>query len=84
VLFGGAGNDTFVFNVGDDFDTISDFDANGDDIVDLSDFGLPDFAALQALMSEVDGDVQIDLGNGDVLQFDNTSISDLDAMDFVF
>ncbi|MES0885433.1 M10 family metallopeptidase C-terminal domain-containing protein, partial [Roseibium sp. SCP14] len=58
ILRGGSGGstgdgykDTFVFKNGDDSDTIKDFE-NDRDQLDVTDFALADFAALQALASD--------------------------------
>lgn len=45
IYFGGAGADRFVFNAGSGSDIIADFQS-GIDIIDLTDWNAPDFAAL--------------------------------------
>jgi Ca2+-binding RTX toxin-like protein len=82
MLTGGGGADVFIFGQGDDVDTITDF-TDGEDMIDLSDFGISDFDTLDDLFTEVDGNVQIDFGNGDILIIEDTTITDLTADDFV-
>jgi len=82
-LFGGDGDDTFVFNAGEGFDRIADFDDFGDDDIDLSSFGFSSYADIVAVMTQVGDHVQIDLGNGNIIQLDNTDIDDMGADDFL-
>ena len=80
---GGIGVDTFVFASGHGTDTITDF-RNGQDLVDISAFGLSDLDDL-ALASVADG-VAIDLaahGGGTIL-LEGFDIANLDATDFLF
>jgi Ca2+-binding RTX toxin-like protein len=97
ILTGGAGNDTltggddddtFVFAVGDDEDTILDFDAGAgiNDVIDVSAFGT-DFdtlAEIQAVAEDDGTDTTIDFGNGDVLVLLDVLEADLNANDFLF
>ena len=83
LLKGGRGRDTFVFRFDDGDDTISDF-TDGQDRIDLSEFDLSGFAALD--ISTGPAGVMIDLsaeGGGTVL-LENFDRSDLDAGDFLF
>ncbi len=71
LLQGGQGNDVFMFNNGDGNDTIMDFIAGSglDDVVNVSDFGFADFAALQSAMSVIDGHVVLQLDADDSIRF---------------
>ena len=83
LLNGGRGTDTFVFHFDDGDDTISDF-TDGEDRIDLSEFDLSGFAALN--ISTDPAGVMIDLsaeGGGTIL-LENFDMSDLDAGDFLF
>ena len=82
-LTGGIGNDTFIFSTGYDVDRITDFGNGNGDVIDVSDFEIVDFASLQALFVELNGDVRIDFGDGDILIIQDTLIADLDAGDFL-
>jgi len=79
-LIGGEGNDKFYFKTGYGHDTIADF-GSGDRIV-LSVKGIDGFADAKALMEEVDGDVVIDFGKGDVLTILDTTIAALGKHEF--
>ncbi len=71
-MFDGAfGNDTVEGN----------FD--GEDLIVFDDAGVASFDALQALMAEVDGNVEITLGDH-TLTLANTDLASLDAQDFIF
>jgi len=65
-LTGGVGADRFVHNVGDGSDTIVDFDV-AVDLLDLRSHGFADFAAVQAAMTDVGGDLEIALSGTDSL-----------------
>lgn len=81
-LHGGGGSDTFVFASGNDHDTIMDYNLRRDKIVLQGFDDIASFADVRALMVEVDGDVQIDFGDGDMLELNNRSIVQLNAGDF--
>jgi hypothetical protein len=51
VLSGGAGADTFTLRNLDGTTTVIDFDSSEGDLLDVSDFGLADFAAFEALLT---------------------------------
>lgn len=80
--WGGLGQDVLVFARDGVRDTIHDFE-NGLDKVDLTAFGLTDLDARLASAVERGGDVYLDLGGGDVIKFDDTLKSALDASDFL-
>jgi Ca2+-binding RTX toxin-like protein len=81
VLFGQGGNDTFVFEHGTGGDVIGDF-THGQDKIDVHAFGFASFAALQASFHQVGGDGAIDLGGGDLVVLQHTTMTSLDAGDF--
>lgn len=87
-LTGGAGADTFVFAQGGGSDTILDLTfksktavtAGQDDHIDLSHWGLSDYATdVHNHMTQVGKDVVIDFGGGDTLQINHTTIAMLDV-----
>ncbi len=90
VLIGGDGADTFIFEqsgqsqVSGNTDRIADFDSSEGDIINISNFNVADFAALQSMMTEINGHVRIDFGNYDILIINNTEMSSLTAADFDF
>lgn len=88
-LDGGLGDDVFVFNTGDGFDRISNFDLLGDDRLQIDIEGVDsvdDF--LGALVRVRDaGDAQtalFDFGGGDRLNIVLDSVDNLTSEDFVF
>lgn len=88
-LDGGAGNDTFIFNEGDGFDRIRNFDLRGDDTLQIDIDGidsLDDF--LGALTSTRDAGQAVsatfDFGGGDRLNILLESVESLTAEDFIF
>ena len=87
-LFGGAGADEFEFDKGTGHDTIRDFTANGKghDIINLSNFlEIGDLSNLKKhYLEEHHRDVLINLGHGDVITLEDTTITDLQAADFRF
>ncbi|MEP1587627.1 MAG: calcium-binding protein [Tateyamaria sp.] len=86
VLTGGNGNDVFVFAGNGGRDTITDF-VNGDDQIDLTDFGQFTFASLTAnFVVDLHGPngSSIDFGNGDVLILENLAFGNLEESDFIF
>ena len=57
-MSGGAGDDTFVFSFGDGVDHVMDFtegDSSGD-VIELTGYGVANFAQLQAFMTQDGGD----------------------------
>ena len=82
-LSGGGGDDVFIFDSGHGADIITDF-TDGDDLIDLSAFGLSGFDELVATSDS--GGVTIDLsanGGGTIL-LEGFDIADLDAGDLLF
>ena len=83
-LYGGSGDDKFVFAGGGGQDTIYDFvaGAQSDDVIDLSNHSAAnDFGDVVA--TQVGVDTLIDLG-ADSITLVGVSASDLHADDFVF
>lgn len=83
-LIGGNGRDTFGYNLGDEDDTIKDFDTSRDKIELDTDLGVSTFSDTMAHATQVGSDVVFDFGNGDTLTLENIQISDLAANDFAF
>ena len=82
-LTGGAGADTFVFAAGHGTDTITDFDADESDLIDVSAFaGITAFAGLS--LTDDDADMVLDLGSqgGGTVRLEGVSAADLEAGDF--
>lgn len=92
VLIGGAGNDVmsgsfgadvFIFTPGSDIDSIIGFET-GIDHIDIQAFGLADFAAVEAIMSDINGRAQLNLdGNSDVVRLFGVLEAGVDAGDFI-
>ena len=83
---GDGGADTFVFAADGAADKIDDFE-DGVDHIDLSAYGLADFAAVLALATEhVDGNgphVLLTLGAGDVINISGMALAQLTADDIL-
>jgi VCBS repeat-containing protein len=80
VLNGGAGNDTYLFNIGDGADVILD---NGADINTLV-FGAGITAAMITPVTDANGTITLDLGNGDRIDIqpaDNLAIQTIQFAD---
>lgn len=84
LLTGGNGRDTFIFNLGDDDDTITDFDGQKDTIQLDIDLGLQSFSDVLGLATQVGTDVVLDFGNGDSITIEDYQVADLEANDFSF
>jgi serralysin len=85
VLTGGHGLDTFVFADGYGVDKVLDF-RNGQDKLDLSDFGFDGFSDMvdSVSISGHGNSVVLDFGNGDVVSLQGLKLSQIDASDFIF
>ncbi|MEO1324157.1 MAG: calcium-binding protein, partial [Pseudomonadota bacterium] len=88
-LTGNNGRDTFIFSLGDDVDTITDFDVTRDTIeLDADLLGLTASTATAAdvlsVANQVGNDVVIDFGNGDSLILEDVQLTTLAADDFSF
>ena len=82
-LTGGAGADTFVFAAGHGTDTITDFEPDESDLIDVSALaGITAFAGLS--LSDDDSDTVLDLGphGGGTVRLQGVSVADLEAGDF--
>lgn len=82
MLKGGKGADTFVFDMGDGDDAIIGF-GRGADVIDVTAFGFGSFDELSGLMDEVDGAVEIALGDDQVVTLLNTHVASLSEEDFL-
>lgn len=86
-LSGDAGNDTFVFDAGTGADHIFDFVAGAatDDVIDVSDYGFANYAALSTNFFAAAGgtDTFIDLGGGDSIYLHGVNVASLHADDFI-
>jgi len=87
-LTGGLGADTFFFNPEgeDETDTITDF-AIDEDVIDLSAFAGMGYDNLGKIIShskQTDGDVNIDLGNGNSVTLVGVDLDSLHADNFIF
>ena len=82
ILIGGAGSDVFLFNGGGGNDVILDFNP-GEDILQIQQGinGLDVNSAddLADRVTQVGGNVVVDLGNGDTVTLVNTSAEDIQA-----
>ncbi|MEM7317571.1 MAG: FG-GAP-like repeat-containing protein, partial [Pseudomonadota bacterium] len=89
VVSGGAGSDTFFFNVAEGSTVLRDFDdglAGDQDILDLTAYGFADASdVLSAASADGPGDqnTRIDLGPDDVLILADFDLSQLGADDFL-
>lgn len=88
-LDGGQGNDTFVFNEGDGFDRIRNFDLLGDDTLALNVDGInnvDDFLGTLVNVRDAGQAVSatFDFGGGDRLNIVLESVDSLTAEDFTF
>lgn len=79
-LTGGAGQDAFVFRPGDGTDRITDF-ANGDDVLDLRDFGFATRAHAISQATQLGADVVFSLSGGTVVVIENFQISLINGSD---
>lgn len=93
ILDGGAGNDrswggndedTFIFKPGYGTDKIMDFELNSGDIIDVSDFNITNFTALENLMVQNGNDIRITFPTGEILIILNTSEIDFNFYHFTF
>ena len=80
ILIGGTGDDTFVITAGDGLDEIQGFHSG--DVVQLQGFSFSSFADVQAAMAQSGTDVVLNLGGGQSITFDNTTVGSFTANDF--
>lgn len=78
----GSGRDVVVVKEDDGRDKILDFQ-NGADRIDLTDFDLADFNAVNALASAFGPGIIIDFGGGDELIIENFTLAQFNAADVI-
>ena len=84
ILTGGNDSDTFLFKIGTGFDQITDFNFT-EDLIDITDFDFVSFEALQEAMTDVAGNVFINLNNiGDQVLIVGAQSTDLTFANFLF
>lgn len=76
LLYGGANADIFHFDLGDDIDTIKDFE-NNIDTIELDNFSFAPGEDAFDFASQVGSDVVFDFGGGDMLTVENITIGQL-------
>ena len=83
-MWGGAGDDTFVFSAGHGNDTIYEF-TDGEDQIDLSAFsGISGFDDLSIRASESAAVIDLTGHGGGTIRIENINVDELDAEDFAF
>lgn len=83
VMSGSFGADVFVFAPGSDIDSVIGFET-GIDQIDIQAFGFANFAAVDAIISDINGRAQINLdGNSDVVRLFGVLEAGVDAGDFI-
>ncbi|MGO4125227.1 M10 family metallopeptidase C-terminal domain-containing protein [Inquilinus sp. YAF38] len=84
-FMGGTGNDVFIYNQREfGYDTIADFDTNGDRI-DLFALHIADIASLLPFMAQKGNDVVITFSDfGESIRLLNVSLGSLSTADFIF
>ncbi|MBY0356093.1 MAG: right-handed parallel beta-helix repeat-containing protein [Rickettsiales bacterium] len=82
-LIGGSGNDVFVYGRGSDRDTIVDF-MKGEDVIDITNYGFTSVGVLlaQTIQTDVNGRLEINFGDGDVLRVAGLTTADLTNDDY--
>jgi Ca2+-binding RTX toxin-like protein len=83
-LTGGNGADHFVFDVHSGADIITDFNANGQDIVDLASVLFDSVDDVLSSLDQVGQDVILHINDatGDSITFQKVTLANLDASDF--
>ncbi|MFB0922482.1 MAG: calcium-binding protein, partial [Alphaproteobacteria bacterium] len=82
-LWGGNGDDLFVFSANNGSDWVEDF-TSGADKLDVSALGFSDFQDLLASTSDSGGTATISYGSGDSITLIGVATGDLVADDFIF
>jgi hypothetical protein len=82
-VWGGNGDDLFIFSVNGDDDWVEDF-KSGEDTLDVSALGFTDFADMLASKSDVGSNATIDYGKNDEIKLVGVATADLSASDFLF
>lgn len=80
VLKGGSGADIFVVSKGNGSDLIVDF--KNSDVVRLAGYGFTSFEQVKQHLQQSGANVRLDLGNGEVLVFADTTVDELHAGQF--
>ncbi len=90
-LYGGRGEDLFVFAEGNGIDRIEDFEtggqrwfSRGEDVVRIDVEGIDSFADLLETSIGSHRHASFDFGDGDLLILRHTRLSELSASDFDF
>lgn len=83
-ITGGGGADTFVIGANSGRDTITDFSINGGDRIDLRAIGIDSYAEFRAAATNVNGNVVVDLGNGNQLTLNGVTEQAFTGNDFIF
>ena len=85
VLTGGGGHDVFIIQKGQGNDVITDFGTSTaeSDKIRLGGFNFSTYADIAATMRQVGTNVSMDLGNGQTLTLENTTIGALSSANFV-
>jgi len=84
-MSGGVGDDTFVFRLGDGFDHVMDFTAgdSSGDVIELTGYGVANFAQLQAVMTQDGGDVMIAFDSDNQITLHDVTLGQLNQNDFL-
>ena len=82
-LVGARGNDVFVFAPGSGDDVIKDF-GDGNDLIDLSAFGIADFGSITTVPTNSASNTKIQFDSDDSVTLIGVSFDDLSALDFYF
>lgn len=85
ILFGGADADIFIFAIGDGDDQIGGFSV-GEDVIDLSSTAIDftNLASVQAVATETDDGLLVDLGGGDSVVLLGIALADLSTESFIY
>ena len=82
-FFGSRGSDVFVFAPGHGDDNVTDF-GNGEDLIDLTAFGLSGFSDLSVTKSLFGIEVDLSAHGGGTIDLWDMEMAALDASDFLF
>lgn len=85
ILTGGTGSDTFLFSPGFGRDEVTDFrPGTTEDVLKFTGFsGLATYMDVRTKVSDVGGNAEVNLGNGDVIVLIGVLASQLTARDFL-
>ncbi len=83
ILTGGVAADTFHFSTGSGYDVVTDFSSADGDLIRLQGYGLYQFSQVQAAMTQVGGDVILQLSPTDAIKFLGTTLASFHATDFL-